>query len=79
MSDNMKTTPVVSENEKPELIGQIIDLFEDFLADKNIQIENQEKDDPNVEEDTVAIIYGSDYGILQDGLEDILHNWNITN
>lgn len=63
----------VSDDDRPEFIGQIIDLFEDFLEEKGIDITNQEKDASN----NPAVIYGSDYGELSDGLEHILHAWNL--
>lgn len=55
-----------------EFVGQIIDIFEDFLEFKGIEIENDEKE--GTEEET--IIYGSDYGILQTNIETMLDNWN---
>ena len=59
-------------NSKNEFIGQIIDIFEDFLDFKGIEIENDEKEG----DETEAIIYGSDYGILQTNIETMLDNWN---
>ena len=66
----------VAKEDVPELIGQIIDLFEDFLDEKGIVIENPERDE---EEDTemAANIYGTDYGDLADGIEEILTNWEL--
>ena len=66
----------VSIEDKPEFIGQIIDLFEDFLDEKGVIINNPERDD---EEDAemAANIYGSDYGILSDGIEEILQRWEL--
>ena len=69
--------PVVSRENSPEFIGQIIDIFEDFLDRKGIIIENDEKDDPNLEEGSAANIYGTDYGDLQTDLEDMMVNWNV--
>lgn len=55
-----------------EFIGQIIDIFEDFLEVKGVQIPNYEKDqDPDA-----AIIYGSDYGDLYGDIEGLLVNWS---
>ena len=59
-------------NSKNEFIGQIIDIFEDFLDFKGIEIENDEKEG----DETEAIIYGSDYGIVQTNIETMLGNWN---
>ena len=65
--------PVTDDN-RAEFVGQIIDVFEDFLERKGIDIWNEDK----LESDGPAIIYGMDYGELQTGIENILHNWSIT-
>lgn len=57
----------------PEFVGRIIDLFEDFLEEKGIDIPNEDK----IQSENPAIIYGMDYGFLQSGIEDILINWDI--
>lgn len=64
---------VVDKNDTPEFLGRIIDIFEDFLEEKGIDIDNPEKED----NDDAAIIYGSDYGILQDQLKDLMKAWGI--
>lgn len=56
-----------------ELIGQIIDVFEDFLAKKGISLDNPEKE----QSDDSAIIYGSDYDNLSNDLNILLENWDI--
>ena len=63
----------MNDYEKFELIGQIIDLFEDFLEEKQINITNDERED----NESAAIIYGSDYFVLEDGIEETLRNWNL--
>lgn len=63
----------VKENDFPEFLGQIIDVFEDFLEEKGINISNDEKD----ETDNPAILYGSDYALLESEIMDILVNWDI--
>ena len=69
---------MISLNDKPEFIGQIIDLFEDFLEDRHIDLKNPElQEDLNLPPDEAAIIYGSDYGELQDGIEKILEGWGL--
>lgn len=78
MSNNKSNYPV-TENQTAEFVGQIIDIFEDFLTEKNITLENPEKEEnqdvqPDEEQ---AIIYSSDYGQLQTNLESMLKNWNI--
>lgn len=78
MSNNKPNYPV-TENQTAEFVGQIIDIFEDFLTEKNITLENPEKEEnQDVQPDgEQAIIYGSDYGQLQTNLESMLKNWNI--
>lgn len=71
---------MLRKEDLPEFVGQIIDIFEDFLDDRNIVLQNDEREDAiddGAEPDSVAIIYGSDYGELQTALEDTLYNWNI--
>lgn len=56
----------VNEMNKPELIGNIIDIFEDFLDDKGIIIPNPEKDeDPELDMESPANIYGKDCNGVQ--------------
>ena len=74
--DAAKHFPPVPTDEKAEFIGEIIDIFEDFLEEKGITIPNPEKDEDD--EENAAIIYGSDYGIIQDALELMMRNWKIT-
>lgn len=64
--------PVVTRDDLPEFLGQIIDIFEDFLEEKGIDIPNDEREDDNS-----AIIYGTDYGILQSELEQTLIVWGV--
>ena len=63
----------INIEDRPEFIGQIIDIFEDFLEEKGIDIPNDEK----TESDDPAILYGTDYGNLQSALEEMLLNWEI--
>ena len=46
----------------------IIDIVEDFLEEHNINIENDEKQDS----DNPAIIYGTDYDVLDGKITDTL-------
>lgn len=72
----MKATPV-SQKDAPEFIGQIIDVFEDFLESRHINIPNPEKTYLENAADDPVIIYGTDYGDLQNMLKDMLENWGI--
>ena len=71
----LKAFPPVPDNERCEFVGQIIDIFEDFLEEKGITISNPEKDE--TDDDNTAIIYGSDYGYCQNRLEEMMRNWKI--
>lgn len=69
----------VKDDDRAEFIGQIIDMFEDFLTDRGVELDNMDKQDAleNGEDaDTLAVIYGEDYDELQDGLECIFEHWN---
>lgn len=70
----------ISNQELPELVGQILDIFEDFLEAKGIQIDNPDKEDAiadGEDPESIAILYGMDYGELKDDVEDTLINWGI--
>lgn len=60
-----------------EFIGQIIDIFEDFLDDRKVILDNPERSEPGVDPESAANIYGTDYGDLQSALEELLANWGI--
>lgn len=56
-----------------EFVGQIIDIFEDFLASKGIKLDNPDR----IDEDNEAIIYGSDYDEIEDRIVSTLRNWKL--
>ena len=60
-------TPIKNSN-KPEFIGQLIDVVEDFLTAriKNLAAEDDE-----------PIIVGRDYDVLHDSFEELLKNWKL--
>ena len=66
--------PVPME-ERAEFVGRIIDVFEDFLDEKGIVIENEDKEQSG---EGAANIYGMDYGRIQSEIEGILHHWHIS-
>ena len=72
-SDALGKKSPVDSDDVLEFVGQIIDIFEDFLEGKGIQIDNPEKES----QDDPAIIYGSDYGDLSDDLKNLLAAWKI--
>lgn len=71
----MREQPVIElpDEDKPEFIGQLIDVFEDFLDEKGIVIENEEREGDEDEDE--AIIYGSDYDEIADGIREIISRW----
>lgn len=65
----------VAREDVPELIGQFIDVFEDFLDEKEVRIPNDEKTEDD--EEFAANIYGTDYDNLSDNIEAILMRWKL--
>ena len=64
----------IDQNDKAEFLGQIIDIFEDFLEERGVMFPNEERDqDP----DNAAIIYGTDYGYLSEELETLMIGWDL--
>ncbi len=64
-----------------DLVNGIIEIFEDFLADKNVKIVYVEKIEARKEgqdETEIANIYGTDYGILQTEIEDLFEKYNVS-
>ena len=73
-----RLAPIATQLDKDELIGQIIDTFEDFLDDHHVVIENPERDfNAELDEENSANIYGSDYDELSTKLEKTLKGWHI--
>lgn len=66
---------ISSNSDRLETIGCFIDIFEDFLEEKGINIQNEEKD----QDEDAAIIYGTDYGNLSDRIESLLVNLGVLN
>ena len=56
-------------SERLEILCMFVELFEDFLDEKGIVIPNDEK---NEDPESASNIYGTDYGILSDRIEDLL-------
>ena len=47
----------ITQEEEAELVEQIVDVFEDFLESKGVNVENEERDG----EESPAIIFGADH------------------
>lgn len=64
----------LTQADKEELYGQFIDLFEDFLEERNVCFADpEEKDTPEKD----AVITGDDYDELKQNIESLLVNWNL--
>ena len=75
---NTKLLPVFDKSDREELIGQMIDIFEDFLTDKKINIPNEERDfNEDLEAENSTNIYGSDYDKLAEQIEATLVTWKM--
>ena len=64
----------VSINDRLEFLGQLIDVFEDFLEEKGVTFHNDEREDSG---DGAAIIYGTDYDKISNGIEETLIRWRV--
>lgn len=74
-----KVNPISREN-LTEFIGQILDVFEDYLEEKEISILNEDRKaaiETGEDPEDLCILYGTDYGELQSGIEEILFHWNL--
>ena len=59
----------ITKEDKKEFIGQVIDVFEDFLDEKGIVIPNEERDtNPDLEPEGSTNIYGNDYDSIKEKL-----------
>ena len=69
---------MIDQNDKAEFIGNIIDIFEDFLDEKGVTLESPERDEEmELDGDNAANIYGSDYDSISDSLEALLRGWKV--
>lgn len=76
----VNNTKMITNADLPELVGQIIDIFEDFLEEKGVNIENVEKEEAVMDgedPDGICILYGTDYGRLQSAIEETLMLWKL--
>ena len=69
-----RNAPVPDDNsERLETIAQFIDIFDDFLDWKGVDIPNDERDD----DPCASNIYGTDYGYLSDRIEALLVRYGV--
>ena len=67
---DQETATDSESNERIQMVGEFIEIFEDFLNEKGIQIPNDEKN----EDPFASNIYGTDYGNLESRIEQLLIN-----
>ena len=72
----------ISEEEVPEFVGQIIDIFNDFLAEHGVDrndLGNQEPADSLDEDDHdySVVIYGSQYDEIAGSVKSMMENWDL--
>ena len=66
--------PAIDDNsERLETIAQFIDIFDDFLDWKGVDIPNDERED----DPCASNIYGTDYGYLSDRIESLLIRYGV--
>lgn len=66
----------VSDDELPEFLGQVIDVVDDFLEERDITLPDSEKEmEEDGDDGNSAVIYGSDYGQLYEQFEELFRNW----
>lgn len=63
----------LTQADKAELFGQMIDVFEDFLDGKHVWFKNNEREGT----EDAAIIFGTNYDAIVQKLESILEAWNL--
>ena len=67
----------ITKAEKKDLVNSIINTFEDFLQQRNVEIKNDERTEASYETsapEDLAIIYGSDYSDLENALLNLFKN-----
>lgn len=73
--DRVIKNEVHCEDKRSEMIGCIIDIFEDFLDEHNVYIPNKERDESD--DGNITTIYGSDYSFLSEEIERTLINFGV--
>ena len=62
--------------EERELACNIMDIFEDFLQGKNIEIPNKERDEYETDEETEkCILFGSEYYSMEDEITEMIRKY----
>lgn len=79
----MATKGFLTQDSKSEFIGQIVDIFEDYLDENEITLANEDREDAiakgDVEPEEAAIIYGAQYDIIGNIVSDAVEIYDLTN
>lgn len=67
---------MIKKEDKPEFIGQIMDLFEDFLDEYGIKIPQKEGEE-SYDPDTPVNLCGKAYDDLAEQLEGFFRSWGV--
>ena len=72
----------IPKAEVPEFVGQVIDIFNDFLAEHGVErddLGNHEPADPLDEDDHdySVVIYVSHYDEIAGSVKSMLENWDL--
>ena len=70
----MKANETKNRRINPEYTGQIIDVFEDYLEEKNVYIPNAERNADGIDDD--IRIYGGDYDDIASSISEVVTAWN---
>ena len=69
---------MIKKENRAELIGQVIDIFEDFLDEKDVIIPNNDRDkDPDYDPENPVNYYGNDYDTVKEKLEQLFRSWKV--
>ena len=68
----------IRENDEKEFVGRIIDIFDDFLEERVLRVPTSDAEmvDNGDNKDNIARIYGADYGMLEQKIEETLCAWS---
>lgn len=67
---------LMSTDDRNEMLGCIIDIFDDYLEEQGVIIQNEER---KKDDDSPAIIYGSHYDMLTSKIEETLKIFGLLN
>ena len=76
----MAKTEKISTKNLTLFCADILDIFEEFLEERGIEIPNPEKDEriaEGADPDSLCTLYGTDYGNLMSEIEGVLYSWKL--